>query len=167
MASTLRIWRPWGLLRRPSQVAELNWTRVIHPLPQSFRFHVPGRGDLQSERASCASRFNFNLFFIEVARVLKPRGSLAVWGYGLPECPNNEQITKLIFDFGTSESKMGPYWAPERIHIDERYSNIHPDPRYFDSVRRVEIPCSCQWTIDTVVSSHTRQCRLKTISELR
>jgi len=88
---------------------------------------------------------------VEVARVLKPGGSLACWGYGIPECPQNEQISKLIHDFGTSDDQMGPYWAPERIFIDEKYSSITPDPRHFHDICRVEIPGSCQWTIDALV----------------
>ena len=70
---------------------------------------------------------------------------------GTPTPPSNEQITKLIADFGDSPDQMGPYWAPQRRYIEEKYSSITPDPQHFHDVRRKEVEYSTKWTIDALV----------------
>lgn len=107
-----------------------------------------------SRKGSCVIyRFDFQKFFLECARVLRPGGSLALWGYGLPRCQGNEHLTDLIADFSNSESKMGPYWAPERRHIDEEYENISPDSKHFDHLTRRKLVSISHWNIDALVSA--------------
>jgi ubiquinone/menaquinone biosynthesis C-methylase UbiE len=64
--------------------------------------------------------FDFDGFFNEVKRVLKPGGVLAVWGYS--NMLINESLDKLNFDF--YHHVTGPYWDEERKYIDDRYESI-------------------------------------------
>lgn len=107
----------------------------------------------------CPCRFEHPKFFAECSRVLKPGGTLAAWGYGYPRCQGNEQVTDLIADFGDSDSKMGPYWAPERRHIDEEYANIEPDSKHFHEVKRSKLVSPCTWTIDALVRQAAFVCK--------
>lgn len=64
--------------------------------------------------------FDFDRFYQEVQRVLKPGGILAVWGYGLLRI--NRLLNPLIDHFYTQV--VGPYWDAERRHLDECYQSI-------------------------------------------
>jgi SAM-dependent methyltransferase len=64
--------------------------------------------------------FNFEEFYREVKRVLKPEGILAVWTYYLTEI--SPEIDQLIFKYYAEIVK--DFW-PERIHyLEERYQTI-------------------------------------------
>lgn len=64
--------------------------------------------------------FNFEAFYKEVARVLKPDGIIAVIGYSLfksnPE--TDEVILKFYHDI------VGPFWDEERKYLDKKYKTI-------------------------------------------
>ncbi len=64
--------------------------------------------------------FDRQNFYDEVRRVAKPGAIAAVWGYGLLEI--DKTIDPHISAFYISV--VGPYWDPERKHIDQRYANI-------------------------------------------
>lgn len=64
--------------------------------------------------------FNFNEFYREVNRTLKPDGRLAVIGYGLVKI--TEEVDRVIVHFYTKI--VGPFWDAERRHIDEAYKSI-------------------------------------------
>ena len=97
-------------------------------------------------------RFDHPRFFSECSRVLKSGGSFAAWGYGYPKCAYNQQVSDLITSFGDSKSKMGPYWAPERRHIDEEYTNIKLPDNNFHNIIRLKKVSPCSWTVDALVS---------------
>ncbi|MDA0713523.1 MAG: class I SAM-dependent methyltransferase, partial [bacterium] len=65
--------------------------------------------------------FNFDAFFAESKRVLKPDGILAVWFYELLKTESPE-LNKLINTFYVDI--IGSYWPKERKHIDDKYQNI-------------------------------------------
>lgn len=65
--------------------------------------------------------FNFESFYKEVKRVLKPNGVFAVIGYGLLQLKDskvNDLIQKLYFHI------LKGYWDAERKYIDEEYLTI-------------------------------------------
>ncbi|MEM6633836.1 MAG: class I SAM-dependent methyltransferase [Bacteroidota bacterium] len=64
--------------------------------------------------------FAFEPFFKEVQRVIKPGGILAVWGYSLLRI--HPEIDPLLDQYYTDI--IGPYWAPERKHVDQNYAQI-------------------------------------------
>jgi len=64
--------------------------------------------------------FNFDEFYAEVKRVLKPGGILSAWTYSLPEISTemDQLVSEYYFDI------VGEYW-PERIHyLEERYQTL-------------------------------------------
>ena len=64
--------------------------------------------------------FNFDEFYREVKRVLKPNGILAAWTYSLTEI--SPEIDELINQY--YGEIVGGYW-PERIrYLEERYESI-------------------------------------------
>ncbi|HEU4472593.1 MAG TPA: methyltransferase domain-containing protein [Flavisolibacter sp.] len=65
--------------------------------------------------------FDAKAFFKEANRVGKPGAVVAAWAYQLL-CSDDEQINKIILRF--YQDIVGPYWDPERKHIDESYANI-------------------------------------------
>ncbi|MBK9109889.1 MAG: class I SAM-dependent methyltransferase [Saprospiraceae bacterium] len=64
--------------------------------------------------------FDFNKFYHQVSRVLKPNGILAVWVY--ENICINEEIDKLLY--GLYENTLGPYWDPARKLIEEKLTSI-------------------------------------------
>jgi SAM-dependent methyltransferase len=65
--------------------------------------------------------FDLELFYTEVRRVLRPRGALAVWSYGLFET-GDSVLDAMVHSFYTEG--VGSYWPPERKLIDDGYSKL-------------------------------------------
>ncbi|MFK7952041.1 MAG: class I SAM-dependent methyltransferase [Ekhidna sp.] len=70
--------------------------------------------------AQAAHWFDFQRFNLEVKRVLKPDGVIALFGYGLVKVDG--KIGEMIKDFYWNVTK--PFWDPERNHIVEEYKTI-------------------------------------------
>ncbi|MGB7843220.1 MAG: class I SAM-dependent methyltransferase, partial [Salinimicrobium sp.] len=64
--------------------------------------------------------FDFEAFYKEVKRVLKPGGYLAVIGYGLFR--SNSETNRIIDHL--YKNLVGPYWYPERQYLEEKYETI-------------------------------------------
>ncbi|MEQ8417310.1 MAG: class I SAM-dependent methyltransferase [Imperialibacter sp.] len=64
--------------------------------------------------------FQVDKFCDEVSRVAKPGALLATWGYGLIQLPSAYQPAVDRF----YSKVVGPYWDPERKHIDNSYADI-------------------------------------------
>lgn len=64
--------------------------------------------------------FNFDHFFAEVKRTLKPDGFFAAIGYGLMTI--DSELDEVIFKL--YETILGEYWDPERKHIEQNYDTI-------------------------------------------
>lgn len=60
-------------------------------------------------------------FHREVSRVARPGALLAEWGYGLPVFPVTG-IAEALDHF--YRETTGPFWEPERRHIDEQYARL-------------------------------------------
>ena len=70
--------------------------------------------------AQAAHWFDFERFNPEVNRVLKPKGIIALIGYGLVKM--NSELDEIIEDFYWNVTK--PFWDPERNHIEAKYQTI-------------------------------------------
>lgn len=64
--------------------------------------------------------FNFDPFYAEVKRVLRPEGALAVWCYDLLSV--SPEIDPIIRDF--NENIIGPCWPPERYWVGNHYVDL-------------------------------------------
>lgn len=83
--------------------------------------------------------FNFEEFYSEVKRTLKPKGIFAVIGYGLfsvDDLQVNSEIQHVYFQI------LKEYWDVERRYIDENYQTI---PFPFKEVETAQLKMSYQW----------------------
>ena len=90
--------------------------------------------------------FDFDAFYKEVKRVLKPQGVLAVIGYGLIQV-QDAAINALVQQLYAETLKDD--WDRERRYIDELYQSI-PFPFYEQAVP--ELRLEYQWTPQQLIS---------------
>ena len=89
--------------------------------------------------------FDFDRFYAEARRVLKPGGVLAVWAYGVNEVEGSA-INELVQDFYSNI--VGPYWPPERKLVEEGYRTI---PFPFTEVTAPPFSMETQWTLEQLL----------------
>jgi ubiquinone/menaquinone biosynthesis C-methylase UbiE len=83
--------------------------------------------------------FNAGAFYAEVRRVLRPGGVLAVWGYELLHVsPVLDPLLEAFY-----RHTVGPYWAPERRHLEARYQTL---PFPFEEVPTPAFSMTKTWT---------------------
>ncbi|MEQ8474451.1 MAG: class I SAM-dependent methyltransferase [Marinoscillum sp.] len=85
--------------------------------------------------------FDFDAFWKEVKRVLKPGGIVALTGYGLASI--NERIDQVVYQL--YQPILSAYWPPERAHIENEYASI---PFPFERVDVPELVNKKQWPLD-------------------
>ena len=88
--------------------------------------------------------FNFEEFYAEVKRLLKPSGIIAVIGYGLIRI--NPAIDTWIDNY--YHNIVGPYWDKERRYIDEEYKTI---PFPFNEMRSPQLFMDYNWNKDQFI----------------
>lgn len=88
--------------------------------------------------------FDLDAFYTEVKRVLKPGGILAAWCYNLPECNAgiDAQVKRLYTEL------VGPYWPPERAHIETSYRNL---PFPFDEQLSPKLVMKSEWSLEQLL----------------
>ncbi len=92
--------------------------------------------------AQAAHWFDLERFYVEVERVARPGGILALWCYGTIEFPDQE-IHNTVDDF--YRNIVGPFWPPERHWVEEGYRSL-PFP-----FTELQAPCFAirkQFTLD-------------------
>jgi SAM-dependent methyltransferase len=85
--------------------------------------------------------FDFDKFYPEVKRVLKPKGILAVLGYNLVK--TTPEIDKVIDQLYSRSLK--DFWDPERTYIDHEFRNL---PFQMDNVHRFEENYELEWEFE-------------------
>ncbi len=88
--------------------------------------------------------FNFDSFYKEVNRVLKPDGVIALIGYGVMR--SDPKTDEIIQDF--YHNTMGPFWDKERQMIDDSYSTL---PFPFDEINLRKFRMDYSWSIDQLI----------------
>jgi SAM-dependent methyltransferase len=80
-------------------------------------------------------------FYAEVERVLHEKGVLAVWTYGVPRL-NESPLDRLLQEF--YGETVGPYWPPERRHVEDGYRSIEFP---FEEIASPSLSMREQWTL--------------------
>ncbi|WP_163411171.1 class I SAM-dependent methyltransferase [Flavobacterium ajazii] len=88
--------------------------------------------------------FNFDVFYKEIYRILKPEGVFAVIGYGL--FSTNSDSDKILRHF--YYDIVGPYWDAERKYLDENYETI---PFPFDEISANKFCNEFIWDFETLI----------------
>lgn len=84
--------------------------------------------------------FNFDLFFAEVKRVLKPDGVLAAWCYAQHQItPEVDAVIQRYYG-----EIVGTYWPLERNYIEKSYENIEFP---FKPIKAPKCNMQKQWTL--------------------
>lgn len=88
--------------------------------------------------------FNFEAFYAEVKRTLKPNGVLAVIGYGLMVIDKKVDVAvqKLYEDI------LGKYWDSERHYIEEGYKTI---PFPFEEIIAPHFQIKTTWNFKQLI----------------
>lgn len=81
---------------------------------------------------------DFAQFFAEVLRVGKRGAVFAAWGYELLQIL--PVVDALVLDF--YHQKTGPYWMPQRHHIENKYASV---PFPFHNIQSVDFQFETQW----------------------
>ena len=88
--------------------------------------------------------FDFDKFYSEVRRTIKPGGVLAVVGYSLLNF--NNELAVIVDNF--YKNIVGKYWDKERKYIDENYTTI---PFPFDEIKAPNFSINYRWTFEQFI----------------
>jgi ubiquinone/menaquinone biosynthesis C-methylase UbiE len=88
--------------------------------------------------------FDFDLFFKEIYRILKPDGIFAVLGYGL--FSTNVESDVIIRNY--YYNIIGAYWDEERKYLDKNYKTI---PFPFDEIATDSFENHFVWSFDELM----------------
>jgi SAM-dependent methyltransferase len=89
--------------------------------------------------------FDVDAFYAEAARVARPGAIIAVWNYPRPQFLDAE-LDRRFFAFYSEV--VGPYWPPERRHIEAGYRTL---PFPFAEVVAPEFGLELSWDLEQVL----------------
>jgi SAM-dependent methyltransferase len=83
--------------------------------------------------------FDFDRFYAQVKRVLKPSGAIAVWTYTLNNVSTAvDSVVRYFYN-----DVVGAYWPRERKYIEDQYRNI---PFPFAEIKAPHIAMTTHWS---------------------
>lgn len=85
--------------------------------------------------------FNQERFCAEAARVLRPGGLCAVWCYGITRVSRAvDEVFHVLY-----EERLGPFWPPERRHVEDGYRHL---PFHFEALPEIpRLEMRLEWTL--------------------
>lgn len=88
--------------------------------------------------------FNFDAFYREVKRCLKPEGVFVITGYAMPRTrPETDAVIDHFY-----EEVVGAYWDPERRYVDEGYRTV---PFPFEELETPGFAYETSWDINHIL----------------
>ncbi|KAJ2795892.1 trans-aconitate methyltransferase 1 [Coemansia guatemalensis] len=102
-----------------------NSIEYIEAASEDMPFLEPGSVDVITV-ATGAHWFDIEKFVKEARRVLKPNGTLAIFGYpGFAHFVDYPQCDKILKDYGLGDDKLGRFWDKGREVLVNGYRNYH------------------------------------------
>lgn len=122
--------------QRPNITYQLSRAEQTPFAPQSF--------DLITI-AQAVHWLDVDAFHAEVHRLARPGAVVAEWGYGLVQLGTD--LDPMMVDF--YRNWVGPYWDPQRAHIDDRYARLGFP---FAAVEHATFTAERHWTLDRLLN---------------
>lgn len=83
--------------------------------------------------------FDHSRWWKEMARVIRPGGTVAAWGYRDWVFPQYPKASVLVRQYSNEKDKMGQYWSqPGRSYVDDRLRVLRPPENGWEDVQRWE-----------------------------
>jgi SAM-dependent methyltransferase len=89
--------------------------------------------------------FDVDAFYVEAKRVARPGALLVVWNYPRPKFVD-AGLDRTFLDF--YRDVVGPYWPPERRHIEANYSTL---PFPFEQIETPSFGLDLEWSLEQVI----------------
>lgn len=119
--------------------------RVRYAVEPAERSHLADASVDLLTAAQAAHWFASGPFFAEVRRLLRPGGLLALWTY--EKFRAGAEVDRLVDEF--YRDVVGPYWPPERRHVEERYATL---PMPLEPVAAPSFELATDWDVDTALA---------------
>ena len=106
----------------PAMLAQAPRQRSIQFIAMTAEQGALGHGTVDLVTVAQALHwFDVDRFYAEADRVLVPGGVLAVWTYGKQAIgdPKIDRVLRVFY-----EVTVGPFWAPERRHVEAGYGSL-------------------------------------------
>jgi SAM-dependent methyltransferase len=148
----------------PEQIAAAKaHPRVTYTVASAERSGLPAASVDLVTVAQALHWFDVEVFYAEARRVSRPGALLAVWTYPRPEFID-PRLDRAFVDFYVDV--VGPYWPPERRHVDSHYETLPAPQRElgFEVVPHPAFGLDLHWSLEQVlgyVSSWSATARYK------
>eukprot|EP00026_Physarum_polycephalum_P016109 Phypoly_transcript_16951.p1 GENE.Phypoly_transcript_16951~~Phypoly_transcript_16951.p1 ORF type:complete len:258 (-),score=51.41 Phypoly_transcript_16951:42-815(-) len=97
--------------------------------------------------SQAAHWFDLPVFYQEAFRLLRNKGTLAIWGYGTLTM-DDKQSDEVFKDFYTNV--IGDkYWPPNRKLVEDHYKDFNPVPPFSDFVRDESLQIEKDFDMDS------------------
>ncbi|RYG46515.1 class I SAM-dependent methyltransferase [archaeon] len=99
--------------------------------------------------------FDLPRFYTEAHRILKPRGTLAVWCYatgrleGSDDADGDERATQALLH--VYDGILGPHWDARRALVDAEYEGMEPCAPLWTRVERHHMFMTKRWPLSHVI----------------
>ena len=91
--------------------------------------------------AQAAHWFDVSKFWPEMKRIVRKKGTVALWGYKDPILIKRPGATRVLneYAYGTSLDTLGPYWSqPGRSKVQDKLRSLRPPETDWNHIRRLE-----------------------------
>jgi ubiquinone/menaquinone biosynthesis C-methylase UbiE len=130
----------------PEQIAAARaHPRVSYSVAPAERSGLAGKSFDLVTVAQALHWFDVDAFYAEARRVARPGAIIAVWNYPRPQFVD-VALDRLFFEFYSGV--VGPYWPPERRHIEAGYQTL---PFPFEEVAAPEFALELSWNLEQVL----------------